>query len=552
MKKITSLFLTLALMFFCSLANAQTTNNAQRKRHSATNFFMPHIAKEKAEKNNQQIARNKKAIGKNVATYTYVGVNQNNGQVNDTMERYKFTWNSNGIPTKVLSEGVTNGIIPGQNVSYRITFTDFVKVNPVSGSEFDWIVEGADFDAKNAIGQVSIGNKWVDFMKFSKTINAQGQVEEYIESSSNGFEWTVKSKEIYKYNAAGIRTENVEQEWKDNKWVNSYKSTEFLDADGLELGYQDELWDTDSKSWMIEDGSKKIVTKNASNQITAIEQQWFDEQSNDYFSFGKQVYTYNASGAVTQVTDLQNYDGDWYETMRYKNISWKSFDAKNLSGDPIMLGGGKYTKAEAYSFSEFDQDWIITQKYINIFTGNNITESAELYSNGTDWDTIQKSTFSFYPNGDEKETIFWNNNMGTWEINYGYGSNNTYDTDGDLLTSKNLNWDFDENAFVENSMEIYTYTTETTGINENNAKATSLSVYPNPTVNGNITIDLGKATLGAVTIIVYDNAGKIASQNQYSANGSKLTLDFNNLPKGLYHISAIQNQNVQKAHFVIQ
>ncbi|MGZ5304209.1 MAG: hypothetical protein ACXWDO_08875, partial [Bacteroidia bacterium] len=501
MKKITSLFLTLTMLFFCYRADAQ---NAKPAKPVSKNNIFAVLAKERAAKqiNSSTRTRSKKETQKKLATYTYVDMNEQTGQITDTTEKYFITWGDNGIPTQVRIEGTDDEFIEGKSVPFRLIYTDFVKVNSSAGSEFEWFIEDADFDAKAGLLEVYNNNQWQNFAKLEKTINTQEFVTEQLGKMFVMGNWVNYSKETYTYDANGNQTEGIEQVWEVNKWVNEGKWVEMYDADNHNLGYEGYTWE--NNQWEMDYGYKLVVTKNTSNQVAVLENHYYDNTSKEWIISNRQSYVWDGSGKVEEAIQYNLMNGEWKQSIKYDNISWKSFDANEFYGYPLMIGGSLYNSLESYFYNDFDSSWTISSKYVNVFTGNNITESMQLYYNGTDWDTSTKTTYAYYPNGDEKETKNWNKIDGEWKVNYGYGSKNTYDNDGDILTMISLDWDSENEVFVEEDMEIYTYTNVTVGIAKNHSNKASVNVYPNPVTAGNITLALANNTSASANITVYN------------------------------------------------
>lgn len=541
MKKFTSLLLTFTLLLFCYTADATA---AKRKKPVSKNAVLALINKDRKSYNAS--ARAKKDVQKKLTSYTYIDKNETTGQITDTSEKYVFTWADNGMPSEVIGTGLSDEFVDGKTVPYRIKFTNFVKANPGTENEFSWLVEDADFDFKTGFIEIYNNNQWQDFAKLEKTFSAQGNPQEMVVSMWLVGTWVNATKEIYTYDAKGNRTETIEQIWNLTKWENEERWIEFFDADGRNTGYQEDEWV--DNAWFSNYGTRLTYTKNTGGQIVTGLMEQIDENGN-WVNQSRQTYEWTGN-QITKATEEGYDNGTWMNRSEYRNITWKSFDAMSEYWSyPVYVGGYNFTSYETYSYDNFGGSWNLNSRSTNIFTGDNITESINEFYNGQVWDTSNKTTYVYYPNGDLKEYRGMAKINDTWTTQYGYGNTNTYDTDGDITKSIGVQFDPQSNTFEESYIDLYTYTNVTVGIAKNNAKNTLVNVYPNPVSNGTLTISTGNNAAKAV-VTVYDYSGKVVMQQAETAGN--ITLDVNTLPKGIYILNVNQAGTVSRAQFIIQ
>ncbi len=81
----------------------------------------------------------------------------------------------------------------------------------------------------------------------------------------------------------------IDQEWKNGAWVNNWRYTKTLDAHGNVLLNQDEEWE--NGAWDIQYGSKTRYTFNASNQVTEMIEEMWNDQASRYEPMLRIVYS---------------------------------------------------------------------------------------------------------------------------------------------------------------------------------------------------------------------------------------------------------------------
>lgn len=87
---------------------------------------------------------------------------------------------------------------------------------------------------------------------------------------------------------------------------------------------------------------------------------------------------------------------------------------------------------------------------------------------------------------------------------------------------------------------VITYTNGVTGINELNTHRPSIDIYPNPTLNEKVTLDL-KELIGNKDVAIFDIKGRLVYSER--SISSKLTLDLGNFSKGIFLVKVIDENN---------
>ncbi|KXK45591.1 MAG: glycosyl hydrolase, partial [Bacteroidetes bacterium OLB10] len=88
---------------------------------------------------------------------------------------------------------------------------------------------------------------------------------------------------------------------------------------------------------------------------------------------------------------------------------------------------------------------------------------------------------------------------------------------------------------------------------EENSQASAFSVYPNPADNY-ITIEWNATEQGTTHIVLTDITGKMVKQDVVNNNTgiNIVSMDVSMLPKGIYMLSAINNNGVMNKRVVIE
>jgi hypothetical protein len=516
------------------LAQAQQILSKHTFRSSI--FSLP--GKERIYKNKS--SHSKKEEQKKLASYTYIGMDFETGAVTDTSEKYVITWGNNGLPAQMVITGKGDQFIPGKTVPFRLTYTNFVEVNT---SSFQWFNEDFTFEPRNGLLEVYDNAMWQNFSKNEKTVSAQGVVQAFQAWMWVSGSWENNIKETYTYDVHGRQIESLEQEWMAGTWVNKSRFQEFYDADGRSIGYLGEEWE--GNGWVSRYGSRLMLTKNASNQVvTAVVEEV--DGTGAWAPTSRQTYEWNTAGELVKATEESFTAGEWMYMAEYRDIKWKSFDAKSTGNYPIFLGGTNYASYDSYYFNSFDSTWVLNTRVTNIFSGEKIVESITTQSMGMEMDTTGRTTYTYYPNGDMKESTGWYKSNGEWLIQYGNGNNNIYDADGDIIRNAGTSWNMDSGKFVEQFIQLYTYTHVTAGIARATGASQEIKLYPNPVTGDQLTLHLPSSARATITVL--DITGRAIKQME--ANTIECRITIGDLSKGTYIIHVNQAGKIFHSRFI--
>lgn len=341
--------------------------------------------------------------------------------------------------------------------------------------------------------------------------------------------------------------------------------------------------------YQMDNGVKNIMqlTDNfyTNELLTAINSAYYTGSN---WLFSRHVYHYDANGNLT------------VKLSEYLNLDSFTYDAQN-----------NLTSKTSYYYSA--SNWQPNSKQEYTYNAGKKESETYYYWDGSNWKQNSKQVF-VYDNNILKRyySLFWNNGANQWDSSsryeYGYNASNvadtytsyyydvtdwvenyrylgTYNDKGLLVEMIEQNWNdvetdwdnmerviyeynaFDQAALVEeysawnaadsvwekqdydDRYNLY-YEIFDDGIDIKNVHKIDFNIFPNP-ANENINIHTGTEQIYA--IVIYDNAGRMVTQQRYAAGAQgELSVDVSNLATGAYHISVVGKNATGTKTFVKQ
>lgn len=81
-------------------------------------------------------------------------------------------------------------------------------------------------------------------------------------------------------------------------------------------------------------------------------------------------------------------------------------------------------------------------------------------------------------------------------------------------------------------------------------KNIEFSLYPNPVNSGALYVNFERTIAAPLQVDIVDMLGNIVKSHQYKMPSASLSLDVNDLPKGIYLISVLYNQERNTLRFI--
>ncbi len=393
-------------------------------------------------------------------------------------------------------------------------------------------------------------------------------------------------KALFAYDANGNQTESIYQNWNttSNTFVNSSFYKEQYNSNNFITERMDYTWDIALNNWKLSrrdkyeyDANNKVslITQERLNAtLTALEfndkyvyyylpnnkvKQYISYNYNTVSSLWEprynRYYLYNAEDLI-QEEQNQTWNtmlNNWVNQNRYLN----SYDANKNRKETI--------------FETWDAISDVWEKNHNYSYQYNSRNKIEILRNLSwnlglnSWDSVTKTEF-FYNSSDKeiKSVSYLWDISGSWKINE--TSNSEYDSKGNLIAQKNLNWnsdlnvlenyserrfEYNSNDFVIADEDIYDWNTSANYYNNRsryeyrcpfvqntalkNLKNSEFKLFPNP-INGNLLFieTLSKSDFEIVNI----SGQKI--KNGILEKGIN-PIDLFELSKGVYYVT-INNQ----------
>jgi Secretion system C-terminal sorting domain len=434
-------------------------------------------------------------------------------------------------------------------------------------------------------------NEWNNIDSAHYSYNVNGMVTAYGSSLSTQNNWNNFVSISYYYNKDGITEVNsINQNWdaKTGTWMPVSKATYTYDSQNRCLSIASSNWNNSSPSWLLANQFLYGYDE-AGNKISEIYQLW-DSASSKWINNFNYAYVYNSHGQLTGYTNqLWTSNNAWTNS---ENVTYE-FNVLNqvIAKTTLIWSGGNWVNYDLSTWA-FDAN-------------NNVTASASyLWQNG-EWSNTAKTEYSYdADNNNILEIDFmWNAATAHWDsslykafayntdnnplgetlgvyinqvLTYTSKYQNTYNANGDKLSTLNYNWDKTSASWTTSGMITYNYDSNhnpiyqlnqsvgsaaagfenteqyyfnyisfrTTAIDETPNKL-GASVYPNPSAASQVNLQLNLSHSSEVLITVYDISGRPVNceLRQVTSGTNQLQLNTLNLASGNYLIQAVDRQD---------
>jgi hypothetical protein len=368
--------------------------------------------------------------------------------------------------------------------------------------------------------------------------------------------WTNESNYQITYSAADKPLTQTYQKWVGDGWQNTYNFIFTYDANNNLLQQVEQVWSTTANSWV---NAQRSIQSSRSNLVLQLQVQSWDNTANNWSNYYQMVYAYDEVGNQTCRTEQLWQSSAWVNFYKdstvydgYHNATSlisQAFDAVNSVW--VNRSMSNYTfdiNKNVLQFAQFNWDTVNSlwaPSFLDTYTYN--ANNKMLDETETNWSVTTmsyvnayKAEFTYDPNNNLTvfEDYYWGS-TGDWVPNTLF----QYMIDGNNKTVYELDKIYDShlNEMVNTDQYYYYYTiTAPTGIStlQNDLGAV---LYPNPTGNNNINVNL---TLGAnsdITINTYDEQGKLINAEMRSGyNGANdMQLSYSELSSGIYFLQLI-------------
>jgi hypothetical protein len=214
---------------------------------------------------------------------------------------------------------------------------------------------------------------------------------------------------------------------------------------------------------------------------------------------------------------------------KYDNMNWLNYNSN--------LDLNENTLTDYTGFLSSSNLWFPNDRLSTSFTDNFGSSIAlvENYVNNT-WTPVERSTKNFNSRAylllsqDEK----YDATDSKWEINTAYSRNVVYDISNNIIELSQARYntilEIWENTEKE---EFFDFITISTGI-KNYKNTFEMLLYPNPSTNGSVNINVNLEAASALTIKVVDLKGSIVYTDKKELGKGLNTVELGGLQQGLY------------------
>ena len=195
---------------------------------------------------------------------------------------------------------------------------------------------------------------------------------------------TDESREITLYDKEGRRTETLIQSGSGGNWTNVEKRCYEYDSLVTNLQTKQVYYTWAAGEWNQTYLHRRVVTRNADNEITSSITQLYDPSADSYSNLEKTEITYNEEGVATSVKSFQ-YDyyaepAGWVEEKAYTDMVWAVWSG-NFWEDMTVLN--KLASASMYRNGQYYAQFKVT------YSDNGYFSSV---GDDTEWEGITYET----------------------------------------------------------------------------------------------------------------------------------------------------------------
>jgi hypothetical protein len=352
----------------------------------------------------------------------------------------------------------------------------------------------------------------IPFIFLSLAISAQNYKTLLMEDWVNNA-WVNSSRSTNTFDANGHLIKTAIEDFTDGAWIGTAIISDTLNADGtIKVALTQSM---ENGSWM--NISKTVYTYNANKQILTATTQM--NLGDSWMDFSKLTYTYNAQNQLTnQVTQILNM-----ATMQLVNADQNIY-SYNSDGTENQVISQKWNTSNV---------WENASRFTNTYNNSKMVTSDlnEIWVNNA-WVNESKTTYTFNAAGSVQESTGQNWVDNAW-VN-SFKDNYTYNSNKELTEVITQEWNTTTSLWENKSRLTYTY--GGTGVHNVELTDRSLVVFPNPFMDQ---ITIQSQLNGMHGIEVFNALGELIYSVKTADNSVKL--DLGGLENGVYMIRTPQN-----------
>lgn len=376
-----------------------------------------------------------------------------------------------------------------------------------------------------------ITDVWQESMKTEYSYFLDGRLEEILDIGLP--ENDTSGRITYTYNANNRITEILIEFYQNEHFTPGGKTTFAYDSHNNESERITYIWI--GSDWVQVDGKRTTFSYNEDNYVTGKTIEKYI--SNNWQNTSNEIFTNGSNGYPSQIL-FQEWDGQWVNSYRYKNIEWFRYDPSSA------YGWKSYYLTESWLGTYWNPSQRENASYD---TYGGYVSVVEKYSGGS-WNNYRRYTLGKYNlvHWTENKTENWNNEQ--W--NQTEGTLNLLTFEGINLTEK-VEQHFDEGSgSYLNSMKYeYSDFMLITGMNTYTENKISLQVSPNP-AKDHIHLSAPGHNVGRSEVIIYSMSGHQVFHNKNVDADAGYDLDISDLKRGVYLVFLYGNHTIYTQKFI--
>ncbi len=273
----------------------------------------------------------------------------------------------------------------------------------------------------------------------------------------------------------------------------------------------------------------------------------FSENNGGIFQTAKTDSIYYVNNIPSErVSYKYTIDGFAYKFQKQTNMVWKNYNSTIDINDNFLKD---YT---LYIYSQLS--WLPKHKFNIVYTdafGSNILLQEEYVSNS--WIPLYRATQKFNKNNLATFECRERFDRVNWDTVTGFQSDYLYDLNDNII--ENTQTIFNGLTFTWQKTYKYEYSnfiTISTGITSTSIKTLQSRLYPNPSTNGSVNINVNLEAASALSIKVTDMKGSIVYTDERNVGKGLNTIELKNLEQGMYIVELNTEYGISKAKLVVQ
>ncbi len=361
-------------------------------------------------------------------------------------------------------------------------------------------------------------------------------------------QWEYISRDAETYNSRGVVIAYTSERFINNQWElqTSIKSNiVYLNSSTNKIVERvDSSYDFNSLKFIAMNKTSK--TYNSSDEL--IEQRDYTRETNGLVPFVLDSFEY-ANGKISTATTFL-YDTtsmSFKESLKLTGISWKYFNPN------VDIN---WNEPDGYTISYWDMNqWNFAQRNSTTYPDNN---GSFINVNENYEDNQWKFSNSMIRLKDANQNIiedanqYYNDSTNTWVYHSRKLTHYLYDNNNNIIEYYNeTKYEFDPSFIKQEKYEFSNYITITLGVNtfKNTIDAT---IFPNPSNNGTVSINVNTELPSEVKIIITDLKGGVVLIDERVLGKGVNTMQLNNLVQGMYIVELRSEYGITRQKLAVK